>query len=73
MKNVAKFAAIAMIAAPTFASAGSMTAPAEDNTVYVDPTPAGSSAGSLGSMGTGGAIALGVLAIAGIEAAASGS
>ncbi|MBU2981611.1 hypothetical protein KO498_07255 [Lentibacter algarum] len=72
MKNVAKFAAIAMIAAPTFASAGSMTAPADDDTVYVDPTPAGSSAGSLGSMGTGGAIALGLVALAAV-AASSGS
>lgn len=68
MKNVAKFAAIALIAAPTFASAGNMTAPADDNTVYVDPTPAGSSAGSLGSMGAGGAIALGLVALAAVAA-----
>ncbi len=70
VKNVAKFAAIALIAAPSFASAGSNTAPMIESDPYVDTTEASSSsAGSLGSLGAGGAVALGVLAVAAIAAA----
>lgn len=73
MKNVAKFAAIALIAAPSIASAGAMTQAVQEADPYVDATPASSSAGSLGSMGTGGAIALGVIVLGAAIAASDGS
>ncbi len=69
MKTVAKFAAIALIAAPSFATAGSMTAPADDMDVFVDTTPVpGGSSGSMGSAGSGLAIAAGTIALLAIAA-----
>ena len=67
MKTVVKLAAIALIAAPTFASAGAKTGAVMESDVFVDttPVPTGSS-GSLGSGGAGIAIAIGVLTLAAV-------
>lgn len=69
MKTVAKFAAIALIAAPTFAAAGGKGQAVMESDVFVDTTPvAGGSSGSLGSGGAGIAIAVGVIALAALAA-----
>lgn len=69
MNKVAKLAAVAVIAAPSFAFAGNMTAPVADSDVFVDTTPvAGGSSGSLGSAGGGAAVVLGLLALAALAA-----
>ena len=68
MKTVVKLAAIALIAAPTFASQpAAKTGAVMESDVFVDttPVPAGSS-GSLGSGGAGIAIAIGVLTLAAV-------
>ena len=67
MKTIVKLAAIALIAAPTFASAGAKTGAVMESDVFVDttPVPAGSS-DSLGSGGAGIAIAIGVLTLAAV-------
>ncbi|WP_298677248.1 hypothetical protein [uncultured Lentibacter sp.] len=73
MKTVAKFAAIALIAAPTFAAAGSNDTAVMESDVFVDTTPvAGSSAGSMGSAGSGAGMAAAALVALAI-AAASGT
>ena len=73
MKTVVKLAAIALIAAPTFAAAGSNSTAVMESDVFVDttPVPGGSSgssgsSGSLGSGGAGIAIAIGVLTLAAV-------
>ncbi|MCV2893479.1 hypothetical protein [Lentibacter sp. XHP0401] len=69
MKTVAKFAAIALIAAPTFAAAGSKGTAVMESDVFVDTTPvAGGSSGSMGSMGTGAAIAAAAVVVLAIAA-----
>lgn len=70
MKKAAMIAAVAAIAAPSFALAGGKVDPVMEDDVFVDttPAPAGSS-GSLGSAGAGTAIAVGLLAAAAIAAA----
>ncbi|WP_439110145.1 hypothetical protein [Lentibacter sp.] len=73
MKTVAKFAAIALIAAPTFASAGGKDTAVMESDVFVDTTPvAGGSSGSLGSMGSGAGIAAAALVVLAV-AASSGT
>jgi hypothetical protein len=64
MKTIVKLAAIALIAAPTFASAGAKTGAVMEADVFVDTTPV--PAGSLGSGGAGIAIAIGVLTLAAV-------
>ena len=70
MKTVVKLAAIALIAAPTFAAAGSKNTAVMESDVFVDTTPVpGGSSGSSGSLGSGGAgiaIAIGVLTLAAV-------
>ena len=64
MKTVVKLAAIALIAAPTFAAAGSKNTAVMESDVFVDTTPV--PAGSSGSPGSGIAIAIGVLTLAAV-------
>ena len=69
MKTVAKFAAIALIAAPTFAVAGGKATPVMESDVFVDTTPvAGGSSGSMGSGGAGLAIAAAAVAVLAVAA-----